>query len=102
MVTARDGSDDIVEALDAGANDYITKPVDFAVAQARIRTQLTARRADPLTGLPNRLLFMERVHEQIARSTAAGDVRVRGVLPRRRSLQGRSTTVSAMPPATSS
>ena len=71
MVTARDSSDDIVQALDAGANDYITKPVDFAVAQARIRTQLTARRADPLTGLPNRLLFMERLERQIARSREA-------------------------------
>ena len=72
MVTAKDSSEDVVEALDAGANDYMTKPVDFAVAQARIRTQLTARRADPLTGLPNRLLFMERLNEQIARSAAAG------------------------------
>ncbi len=72
MVTAKDGSEDVVEALDAGANDYMTKPVDFAVAQARIRTQLTARRADPLTGLPNRLLFMERLNELIARSRAAG------------------------------
>ena len=72
MVTARDTSDDVVEALDAGANDYITKPVDFAVAQARIRTQLTARRADPLTGLPNRLLFMDRVNELLARSSITG------------------------------
>jgi diguanylate cyclase (GGDEF)-like protein len=73
MVTANDRSEDVVEALDAGANDYITKPVDFAVAQARIRTLLTARRADPLTGLPNRLLFMDRVNERITRSAAAGD-----------------------------
>jgi diguanylate cyclase (GGDEF)-like protein len=72
MVTARDSSEDVVEALDAGANDYITKPVDFAVAQARIRTQLTARRADPLTGLPNRLLFMDRLNDLIARSKSAG------------------------------
>jgi diguanylate cyclase (GGDEF)-like protein len=70
MATAKDSADDVVAALDAGANDYITKPIDFAVAQARIRTQLTARRADPLTGLPNRLLFMERLNEQIARSNA--------------------------------
>jgi diguanylate cyclase (GGDEF)-like protein len=72
MVTAKDSTEDIVEALDAGANDYVTKPIDFAVAQARIRTQLTARRADPLTGLPNRLLFMDRLNQQIATSTATG------------------------------
>jgi diguanylate cyclase (GGDEF)-like protein len=71
MVTARDSSADVVEALDAGANDYITKPVDFAVAQARIRTQLTARRADPLTGLPNRLLFMDRLNDLITRAKSA-------------------------------
>ena len=69
MVTARDSSADVVAALDSGANDYITKPVDFAIAQARIRTQLTARRADPLTGLPNRLLFMDRLNDVIDRGT---------------------------------
>jgi diguanylate cyclase (GGDEF)-like protein len=62
MVTAKDGSDDVVEALDLGANDYVTKPIDYAVALARIRAQVTARRADPLTGLPNRLLFIERIN----------------------------------------
>jgi diguanylate cyclase (GGDEF)-like protein len=73
MVTAKDSTENVVEAFDAGANDYVTKPVDFAVAQARIRTQLTARRADPLTGLPNRLLFMDRLNDQIARSRAASE-----------------------------
>src|SRR5258705_5618030 len=61
MVTAKDGSEDVVEALDLGANDYVTKPIDFAIALARIRTQVTARRADPLTNLPNRALFMYRL-----------------------------------------
>jgi diguanylate cyclase (GGDEF)-like protein len=73
MVTAKDGADEVVKALDAGANDYVTKPVDFAVAHARIRTQLTARRADPLTGLPNRVLFMDRLSQLIARNGAATD-----------------------------
>src|SRR4029453_11113339 len=35
MVTAKDESEDVVQALDLGANDYVTKPVDFAVALAR-------------------------------------------------------------------
>jgi len=72
MVTAKDGSDDTAEALELGANDYITKPVDCAVALARIRTQLTARRADPLTGLPNRVLFMDRLEQRMARAAASG------------------------------
>jgi diguanylate cyclase (GGDEF)-like protein/PAS domain S-box-containing protein len=40
MVTARSEGADIVEAFGLGANDYLTKPVDFAVALARIRTHL--------------------------------------------------------------
>src|SRR5256884_3038695 len=45
MVTAKAQSDDIVEALDLGANDYLTKPIDFAVAVARIGTQLSHKQA---------------------------------------------------------
>jgi len=45
MVTAKGESEDMVEALELGANDYVTKPLDFPVALARIRTQLTLRRA---------------------------------------------------------
>src|SRR5438045_7023756 len=39
MVTAKDQSDDVVKALDLGANDYVTKPIDLPVALARIGTQ---------------------------------------------------------------
>ncbi len=37
MLTARDGADDIVAGLDAGADDYLTKPFAFAVLLARLR-----------------------------------------------------------------
>ena len=40
MVSAKNESFDMVEALNIGANDYVTKPVDFAVAVARIDTHL--------------------------------------------------------------
>ncbi len=40
MLSAKDESDDIVKALDLGANDYITKPVDPIVVEARIRVHL--------------------------------------------------------------
>ena len=46
MVTARAMSDDVVQALQIGADDYITKPVDFAVALARVNTQIARRRAE--------------------------------------------------------
>jgi sigma-B regulation protein RsbU (phosphoserine phosphatase) len=45
MVTAKGESEDIVEAFELGANDYVTKPLDFPVVLARIRTQLAFRRA---------------------------------------------------------
>ena len=40
MLTAASGDDDTVQGLDAGANDYVTKPYKFAVLLARIRAQL--------------------------------------------------------------
>src|SRR6267378_6361118 len=45
MVTAKNQSDDVVKTLDLGANAYVTKPIDFAVALARIGTQLSHKRA---------------------------------------------------------
>jgi diguanylate cyclase (GGDEF)-like protein len=46
MCTASNASKDIVLALDAGANDYVAKPVDFAVAWARVRVQVERKRAN--------------------------------------------------------
>lgn len=37
MLTAKDGEWDQVEALDTGADDYLTKPFSFAVLVARLR-----------------------------------------------------------------
>ena len=45
MATARDGRESVVKALQLGANDYVTKPLDFEVLLARVQTQLTLRRA---------------------------------------------------------
>jgi len=45
MLTARAESGAVVEALDAGADDYVTKPIDFEVLRARIETQLAKRRS---------------------------------------------------------
>jgi DNA-binding response OmpR family regulator len=40
MLTAADTDLDTIEGLEAGANDYVTKPYKFAVLLARIRAQL--------------------------------------------------------------
>jgi len=45
MVTAKTDLEDMAAALEAGANDYITKPVDMAVAKARVANQVDRKRA---------------------------------------------------------
>lgn len=40
LVTARDADIDVVVGLDAGADDYVTKPFAMSVLQARIRAHL--------------------------------------------------------------
>lgn len=45
MATAKDAAEDVVEALRLGANDYVTKPLEFSVVVARIATQLSLKRA---------------------------------------------------------
>ncbi len=43
MATAKVDSEYVVQALSIGANDYVTKPIDFPVVLARIETQLNVR-----------------------------------------------------------
>lgn len=45
MVSACDREDEIVRALDAGAHDYITKPVNFRMAMARVRSAARSKAA---------------------------------------------------------
>jgi diguanylate cyclase (GGDEF)-like protein len=67
FVTARSGVEDEVRALEAGGVDFITKPVNLAVARARVRTHLALKAQsdflrnlasmDGLTGIANRRQF---------------------------------------------
>lgn len=45
MATAKNESLDVVRALKMGANDYVTKPLDFEVVLARVQTQISLKRA---------------------------------------------------------
>jgi DNA-binding response OmpR family regulator len=46
MLTARDAAGDVVRGLDAGADDYLTKPFSFRVLLARLRA-ITRRAVQP-------------------------------------------------------
>ena len=50
VVTGRDDELDVVDALDAGADDYVTKPFSLAVLSARIRRHLDRASAVTVIG----------------------------------------------------
>ena len=87
MQTALDSTENKVEGLEAGADDYITKPIDFAELKARLTSMLRIKRlqeelqerehqlleanellrhtsqTDGLTGLDNRRHLEDRLRE---------------------------------------
>ena len=80
MQTALETTEDKVEGLDAGADDYITKPLDFAELHARVKSLLRIKalqeelaraneslrrmsQTDGLTGVDNRRHIEERLTE---------------------------------------
>jgi len=85
LLTARHEKADIVRGLDAGADDYITKPFDPSELRARLRAGrrilalqealISARDAlrfhatiDPLTGVWNRAAAVATLRRELARS----------------------------------
>jgi len=95
MVTAKAESVNVVDALELGANDYVTKPVDFAVALARVNTQISRRRAEQRVALANEALLSanedleRRVEERTWRLTEANQ-RLKEEIAGREELQAKS------------
>ncbi|HZX11752.1 MAG TPA: HD domain-containing phosphohydrolase, partial [Acidobacteriota bacterium] len=58
LVTARTGAEMLVEGIESGADDYISKPFDSTELKARIRSQLRMRKAEADLALANRNLKM--------------------------------------------
>ena len=53
MLTAKDGEFDEAEALDTGADDYVTKPFSYVVLVARLRALIRRGAAsDPPSSRP--------------------------------------------------
>ena len=82
FVTAHSGADDEARGLDAGAVDFIAKPIHPAIVRARVRTHLTLKQQsdllrqmafiDGLTGVFNRRYFDEHLQQEWARSARNG------------------------------
>jgi two-component system cell cycle response regulator len=97
MQTALDATENKVEGLEAGADDYITKPIDFAELRARVNSMLRIKRlqaeleererellnvneqlvhltqTDALTGLDNRRHLEHRLGEMFAHARRFGE-----------------------------
>jgi len=86
MLTVKDLKDDLIQGLEAGADDYLSKPVDFQELQVRLRTgvrivelqrQLTEVRDqlqhqamhDSLTGIWNRNSVLDALDREISRAS---------------------------------
>jgi diguanylate cyclase (GGDEF)-like protein len=90
LVTARDTTQDKVAGLDAGADDYLTKPINFPELEARVRSMLRIKRlqdeieeknrelerlsiSDGLTGLFNHRHIHQLLHEEFERADRIGE-----------------------------
>jgi diguanylate cyclase (GGDEF)-like protein len=91
MVTAKADGSDVAESLETGANDYVTKPVDFIAALARIKTQLERKRAkDELEQANNALQALngsleQRIAERMAELVETNEALKREIAERERS-----------------
>ena len=70
MLTAKDGEWDQVEALDTGADDYVTKPFSFDVLLARLRSLLRRGRHERPTSLTAGDLVLDPASRRVTRGDA--------------------------------
>ena len=78
FLTAMAGADDEERGLSMGASDYVTKPIRPLVVQARVRTQLEAKRARDALSDRNALLEAE-VRRRMAENDLIQTVSIRAL-----------------------
>ncbi len=66
MLTSRDAIEDVVRGLDAGADDYLTKPFKFDELLARIRALHRRGGAERLEILRCGLISLDRLHHVVS------------------------------------
>jgi two-component system, cell cycle response regulator len=89
LVTARDSTEDKVMGFEAGADDYLTKPINFSELEARVRSMLRIKRlqdeleeknrelqrlsvSDGLTGLYNHKHIHGLLRDEFERTARTG------------------------------
>lgn len=70
LLTARDTPEDVITGLDAGADDYLTKPFSFQVLLARLRALARRRQADSQTLLRIVDLSLDPATHEVRRANA--------------------------------
>jgi two-component system, OmpR family, response regulator len=64
IITARDGTEDKINGLDFGADDYICKPFELSELMARIRAVLRRKNGGSNTILSNGLLTLDTANHE--------------------------------------
>lgn len=68
LLTARDAAEDVVAGLDAGADDYLTKPFSFKILLARLRALSRRKTVEPRTQLQIGDLVLDPATREVTRA----------------------------------
>lgn len=87
MVTARAEAEAVVEALDSGADDYVTKPIDFDVLRARMEAHIEKRKANSHLARANAVLDQRVTLRSMALADMEGELQ--GEIRKRQELEAK-------------